>query len=394
MLEQTGEGMTPDSAGRVQGVSIIVPTYNRCRLLPQSLQTLLAQTVPPLEVIVIDDGSSDDTERVIAALQGPIRYVKKVNGGKSSAVNLGLELARGTLIWLFDDDDWAEPDAIERRLRVLQAQPQLGFVGAGHFMGHAGECGEKVVEHQRRMPQYPPEQIRLRLFEDCYFSLCSVLAHRACFDAVGGFDLALKSSEDYDVLLRLASQFEFLVLDEPVFTVRQHAGIRGAGDVAYEAHQRREVFRKTDRLIGLKLRAALPLSAYVLTGAQPSALTQDLTMLALANRAVVMASKGLMDEMFEDLRALAGHGHLGADVLRRVQDALMCDYAFDAVLGMGKAFVSQWRTLSLLGRSGQALAARLRYALWRLARMRSAIPWRERVAKLRVWVSLLAASMR
>lgn len=397
MLEHDASlGVASPHVERVQGVSIIVPTYNRCRLLPQSLQTLLNQTVPPLEVIVVDDGSSDDTEQVVAGLSGPVRYVKQANGGKSSAVNAGLALARGSLIWLFDDDDWAEPDAIEKRLKVLTAHPNLGFVGAAHFMGHANEDGDKVIEHQRRMPQHPPQKIRLRLFEDCYFSLCSVLAHRRCFDAVGGFDCSLKSSEDYDVLLRLASQFEFLVLDEPVFTVRQHAGVRGAGELAYEAHQRREVFRKTDRCIGLKLRVALPLSGYLCTTVPGPEISHEMTRQALANRAVVMASKGLMDEMFEDLRQLASSAGqpLSAELLGRAQDALMCDYAFDAALDAGERFVGQWQSLRSMGPSGHALSVQLRHALWRLARMRAPIPWRERSAKWRVLMSLVWCSLR
>lgn len=394
MSERLSEGHERGRAERVDGVSIIVPTYNRAQLLPQSLATLSSQTVMPLEILVIDDGSSDGTEQVVTSLPGPIRYVKQANGGKSSAVNTGLSLARGSMIWLFDDDDWAEPDAIEKRLHALNARPKLGFVGAGHFMGHADAQGVKVIEHRRRMPQHSPDHIRVRLFEDCYFSLCSVLARRECFDHIGGFDTTLKSSEDYDVLLRLASQFEFTVLDEPVFTVRQHGGVRGAGDQAYAAHQRREVFRQTDKRIGLKLRANLPLSGYVNEAIPPAELTQEQRIHALANRAVVMASKGLLDEMFEDLRALSAcaaagpRAQLPADVLRRTRDALMCDYAFDAVQDQGDDFVRAWLALRSHGPAGRALSVELQYALWRLARMRSSMPWSERAAKAKAWASL------
>ncbi len=384
------------AAERVDGVSIIVPTYNRAALLPQSLATLSGQTVIPLEILVIDDGSTDGTEQVVASLPGPIRYIKQANGGKSSAVNRGLSVARGSMIWLFDDDDWAEPDAIEKRLDALKAQPHLGFVGAAHFMGHADPQGSKVVEHRRRMPQHSPDLIRVRLFEDCYFSLCSVLARRECFDVIGGFDASLKSSEDYDVLLRLASRFEFTVLDEPVFTVRQHGGVRGAGDQAYAAHQRREVFRQTDKRIGLKLRAELPLSGYVNQAIAPAEMSSEQRILALANRAVVMASKGLLDEMFQDLSALATfvaseagvQVPVPADALRRTRDALMCDYAFDAVQDQCDDFVHAWRALRALGSAGRALAAELQYALWRLARMRSSMPLSERAAKGKAWLRL------
>lgn len=376
-------------------VSVIVPTYNRSGLLAASLATLVEQTVPPLEIIVVDDGSRDDTEAVVAALPGPIRYVRKENGGKSAAVNLGLSLAKGDFIWFFDDDDWAEPDAIAQRWQVLQARPELDFVGAGHYMGHADEAGRKVVTSRRHMPAHAADVIHLRLFEDCYFSLCSVLARRRCYEQVGGFDVTLKSSEDYDVLLRLASHFRFDVIDVPVFTVRQHDGVRGAGEAAYQAHQRREVFRRTDRVIGGKLRQALPLSGFLSSSPAETAaiaLSPAQRVDALLSRAVVMASKGMIDDMFDDLRSAAQDGQeaLTPAQCQRAQQALMCDYAFDAVRDMGvPAFRAHWLALRHCGARGQALAAALRLAVWRLARMRTAMPWSERLSKLRVWWAVM-----
>lgn len=365
-------------------VSIIVPTFNRAHMLRQSVSTLLDQTIAPFEVIVVDDGSSDATPDVVRALPGPVRGIRQDNAGKAAAVNRGLSQARGDLIWLFDDDDWAEPDAIERRLNVLQANASLGFVAGGHCMGHADENGERVIDSRRRMPGHPPETRRQRLFEDCYFSLCSVLAHRHCFDAIGGMDVSLKSSEDYDALIRMAARFDFDVLDEVIFTVRQHGGVRGAGEHAYEAAKRREVFRRTDRVVGMKMRRDLPLTSFQ----PPSAKNGDASS-AWLERAVVMASKGLVAEAFEDLREhVRNGGGVAGHAGRRIMDMLWCDYACDAILDDLPLYGEQLLALSRMGAKGRQALFWLRLAAWRRVRMRD-LPWVQRRPLLRLWLKTL-----
>lgn len=362
------------------GVSVIVPTFNRAHMLAQSIRTLVDQTRPPLEVIVVDDGSADDTSAVVATLPGPVRYIRQDNAGKATAVNRGLSEARGQLIWLFDDDDWAEPDAIERRLRVLEARPSLGFVGGGHCMGHAGEHGEKVVDSRRRMPAHPDSSRRQRLFEDCYFSLCSVLAHRRCFEDIGGLDVSLKSSEDYDALIRMAARFEFDVVDEVIFTVRQHAGVRGSGEHAYAAAKRREVFRRSDRLVGMKMRRDLPLDVF-----QPAPEGGVRRSSAWLERAVVMASKGLIAEAFDDVEAHVDQGGSSGPFERqRVMDMLWCDYACDAALDDLPLFLARMQSLRLKGEAGRRIQSWVRLAAWRRARMRG-LPWDERRPLLKLW---------
>lgn len=119
-------------------VSIIVPTFNRAHYLPECLDSLVAQTVAPLEIIVVDDGSEDATREVVARYNSPVIYIYKENGGKPSAVNLALQACKGDLIWLFDDDDVALPDAIEQRLEAFVKSPEAGFVYSAHYLGTDG----------------------------------------------------------------------------------------------------------------------------------------------------------------------------------------------------------------------------------------------------------------
>src|SRR3954471_14240389 len=102
-----------------QQVSIVIPTYNRARYLRECLESVLSQTVPPLEVIVIDDGSEDETCSTVAAFGAPVRYVWKENGGKPRALNFAIPQVQGEFVWMFDDDDVALPHAIETRARAM-----------------------------------------------------------------------------------------------------------------------------------------------------------------------------------------------------------------------------------------------------------------------------------
>lgn len=368
-------------------VSVIVPTFNRAHMLRQSVSTLVEQTHPPLEVIVVDDGSTDQTAEVVATLAGPVRYVRQDNAGKAAAVNRGLSEARGELIWLFDDDDWAEPDAIERRLAVLQSCPSLGFVGGAHCMGHAGASGEMQVDSRRHMPAHAKDVRRQRLFEDCYFSLCSALVHRRCFDAIGGLDVSLKSSEDYDALVRLAARFDFDVIDDVIFTVRQHGGVRGAGEHAYEAAKRREVFRRSDRVVGLKMRRDVPLALF-----QPPAQMAPGASSVWLERAVAMASKGLIAEAFEDLREHVRQVGLADGAARqRIMDMLWCDYVADAILDDLSLFAAELRALAGMGQSGRRALSWLRLAAWRRFRMRG-LSWAQRKPLLQLWLRSLWVS--
>lgn len=306
------EGMTTDlpinsseraSAAKAMTVSVIVPTFNRAHCIGECLESLLVQTVPPLEIVVIDDGSEDGTADVLARYGDRIRYVRKENGGKPRAVNLGLSLAQGALIWIFDDDDVALPDAIERRLEVLEAKPGIGFVYGQHFIGTNGPDGH-IVQGRLYSPPCPrDEEFFFEIMRSCFFHLGTALVRRELLEALGGLDPALLSGEDYDLQIRLARIAKPAFCESPIFVFRQHGGVRGAKAIRYTASQRSSVFRKHSGAIGRKIRSSLALGGY-LTPPVTRAIDQRSTRAALLNRIRVMANHGCIDEMFEDLRAV------------------------------------------------------------------------------------------
>ena len=134
------------------GVTALVPTFNRSNFLKEALLSLLKQTMLPDEIIVIDDGSSDDTAQVVASFGSQVRYIHKANGGKSSALNVGLQQASGDFIYILDDDDIAATDAIERMAEVLQKNPEYGFVYGEFDVFTTSDSGAISTETRAQPP--------------------------------------------------------------------------------------------------------------------------------------------------------------------------------------------------------------------------------------------------
>lgn len=316
-------------------VSILVPTYNRASYIRECLHSLLNQTIPALEIIVIDDGSNDETAEILKQFGNKIIHLRKENGGKPRALNLALPLTRGDYVWLFDDDDVALPDAIEKRLSLLVKRPELGFVFSGHYMGKDGPDG--MIERGKlyEVACIPENEIFLSLMKGCYFTLPGILARRSALMTVGEFDPSLITSEDYDIMIRMARLFPCAGIYQPTFIVRQHGGIRGPRGQQYSGSNREVVFRKYDHALGLKIRATLPLGDYLIPRLSGQ-LEPETVRAALFSRMVVMASKGLIAEMLEDLQTALQTGQqknrLSPSERQQCVAAICTGYAYDAIV--------------------------------------------------------------
>jgi glycosyltransferase involved in cell wall biosynthesis len=169
-------------------LSVLIPTFNRSKFIPYSLNSVLGQTLPPHQVIVINDGSTDDTEKVLQPYSQRIHYLKKENEGKPSAVNAGLEHVTGDYVWIVDDDDVMVPDAWERHSAVLQQRPEIGFTYGPHYTAKLAEDG-KLLEPARlhAPPDLPEGELFLRLMEQTYIGGASTFVRSACYKDLGGW---------------------------------------------------------------------------------------------------------------------------------------------------------------------------------------------------------------
>lgn len=176
--------------GRIE-ITAVIPAFNAAEFIAESIASLLNQTEPPVEVIVVDDGSSDDTAGVAA--RAGARVIRQANGGPAAARNAGIRSARADAIALLDADDIARPTRLARQRSGL-ADPNVGVVFSGHH-----------VEH--KVPPTPPALIDFdTLWARNWIPTSTVLLRRAAWEAVGGFDEArdLIGVEDYNCWLRLA----------------------------------------------------------------------------------------------------------------------------------------------------------------------------------------------
>jgi len=193
-VDRTGSMMD----GLVSKVSIIIPCYRQAYYLPTAIDSALNQTYPNVEVIVINDGSDDDTEAVAARYGNRLRYVYQDNGGLSSARNAGIAQATGDFIMFLDSDDELHEDA----LAVLM-QGQSAHSDSAVVMGYRNFTGELTREWLE--PIYPPT-VDIPFPKMLFGNLMPVhcwLVPRCLVDAVGGFSSSLRSLEDWDLWLRL-----------------------------------------------------------------------------------------------------------------------------------------------------------------------------------------------
>jgi glycosyltransferase involved in cell wall biosynthesis len=180
-------------------VSIIVPAYNQGRYLGDAIRTGLGQTCSDLEVLVVDDGSTDDTREVAYGFLDPrVRYIRQENQGLSAARNTGIRHARGAFLTYLDSDDQFLPDKLEILLGVLEQQPEVGFVSGQAIL--IDEDGRPLGERFERA--VPGEASDWLLGNPLHVG--SVMVRREWQERVGMFDETLRSYEDWDMWLRLA----------------------------------------------------------------------------------------------------------------------------------------------------------------------------------------------
>ncbi|MBR9833833.1 MAG: glycosyltransferase family 2 protein [Alphaproteobacteria bacterium] len=219
-------------------VSVLLPTYNRAGLLVETIDSLLAQTRPVDEILVIDDGSSDDTAARVAAYGAPVRYIHQPNGGKSSALNLGLAQSTGDLVWICDDDDLLLPQACERMATTLEADAGLGYCAARHedftFNPVSGETRLKPPGYMKRSQ---PDELFPDLLIGCHIFQPGLMVRRTVYDQVGPFRKDLTRSQDFEMLLRVARTSRGVQLDEVLFHHREHDGERGSAAERFSMQQ-------------------------------------------------------------------------------------------------------------------------------------------------------------
>lgn len=201
-------------ASQEKKVSVILPTYNRAYCLERSMRSVLKQTYENLELIIVDDGSTDGTPDLVVSIEDArIRYIStKLNQGASAARNFGLQYVTGEYIAFQDSDDFWRPEKLRLQLQEMgRAQAAFCYHKVQYDLGK----GQLTILPQENIPlENKRGDIYAQLLYENMVDCPALLVRRECLEEIGGFDVGLKALEDYELALRLGNAFRAAFVDE------------------------------------------------------------------------------------------------------------------------------------------------------------------------------------
>jgi glycosyltransferase involved in cell wall biosynthesis len=206
-------------------ISLVIATYNRAVFLPETINSILEQSFKEFELIVVDDGSTDNTREVLRAYGDRLQYFYQENRGPSAARNFGVRRARAPWIAIQDSDDLGAPNYLAALYEYARDHQDCGMVFAnGAYLGGKEHNRETIIprDKSRRLAR---GGVRLvDLFDKSIVRLQAALISKTCYDALGGHDESLRISMDLDLAFRIFMRYPVAYLDEVVFYYRKHEG--------------------------------------------------------------------------------------------------------------------------------------------------------------------------
>jgi len=199
-------------------VSVIIPVYNGTNYLAEAVRSVLAQTYDPIEIIVVDDGSTDGTWDLIQSFGSRLRGIRKDNGGVASAMNSGIRESTGRYIAWLSHDDLFLPEKLDRQINFLLGASSCGACYTDFTIIDPGGHPLRTV----RTPDLPRNELRRCLFRWMFINGSTMLIDRGCFDAIGLFREDLRTTQDTEMWLRLLDRWDIGRVPEVLGLQRTH----------------------------------------------------------------------------------------------------------------------------------------------------------------------------
>ena len=192
-------------------VSIIIPSYNRAYCLQKAIDSVLSQTYPYFELIVVDDGSEDNTGNLVENYNSDIVFIRQENKGPAAARNRGVKAARYELLAFLDSDDWFAENKLEVQVRAMQEKPAYLISHTQEIWYRNGSILNQKIRHRKNSGDIFNQSLEL-----CAVGMSTVLMYRKIFERFGLFDEEFPCCEDYEFWLRVSAEQDFLLVDQPL----------------------------------------------------------------------------------------------------------------------------------------------------------------------------------
>lgn len=201
-------------------VSIIVPTYNYEKYICDAVDSILNQTFKDFEIIVVDDGSTDDTYKVLEKYDDRIVYLYQENSGPASARNLGIKKSKGKYICFLDADDMFLPNKLEKQVALMEKERKIGLIYSNYLC--IDERNSRILKHYR-CKKFSDHRVAFNnLLTYNYINTSTVMIRKACIGKVGLFNEKYSYLEDYDLWVRIGKDYGIDCIHNPLVKTRSH----------------------------------------------------------------------------------------------------------------------------------------------------------------------------
>lgn len=224
-------------------ISIITPTYNQSGYIEQTIKSVLNQNMPNLEYIIVNDGSTDNTENIVQKYKHKIIYISQNNSGQSCAINKGIQISSGDIIGYLNSDDILLPNALRNVLDFFENNPQSNWVtGDNIIIDKDGRETEILSTFYKRLLKLLPAYTMLRLVN--YIIQPSTFWKRKLTNKIGLFDTDLIYTMDYDYWLRAIKWYKLDRINSPISAFRVHPQSKGGSQYKKQFNEEIHVIRK------------------------------------------------------------------------------------------------------------------------------------------------------
>lgn len=205
-------------------VSVLIPTYNRARFIKRAIDSVLNQTYRDVEIVVVDDGSTDNTQKIIESYGDQVTYIYQENKGAASARNAGIDASVGEYISFLDSDDYYAKNNLKIKVAILESNSGISWVYSD--WQYVDQKGEKLINGSDRF-NYSNKKLSGALFKELlykrnFITTGVVMVRRLVLEDVGCFDPTILSQEEYDLWLRISVKYPVHYVDENLVTVTDH----------------------------------------------------------------------------------------------------------------------------------------------------------------------------